>query len=102
MDVGLERSRAWPARPERRADRRPGARRGDSPAVQREYHGGIFDIVMGMERWTFRVVAYAGLIRDEYPPFRFDVGGMDPATPIPAHERVKSEVVASGSPLARA
>jgi hypothetical protein len=35
----------------------------------------IFDLVMGMERWTYRVFAYVGLFPDEYPPFRLDTGG---------------------------
>jgi hypothetical protein len=41
----------------------------------------LFDVVMGFNRWCFRVIAYAGLMRDEYPPFRLDQGPRDPGTP---------------------
>jgi hypothetical protein len=47
------------------------------------YPGGLFDLVMGMNRWVYRVLAYVGLMRDEYPPFRLDMGGADPGTPLP-------------------
>ena len=57
---------------------------GISIAFTGRYPRGIFDFVMGMHRWTWRVVAYAALMRDEYPPFRFDQGGIDPgSTPRP-------------------
>lgn len=38
----------------------------------------LFDFVMGLERWFYRVIPYAALMRDEYPPFRLDQGGRDP------------------------
>ena len=38
---------------------------------------------MGLNRWCYRVLAYAALMRDEYPPFRLDSGGIDPGTQLP-------------------
>ena len=47
------------------------------------YPEGIFEFVMGMNRWCVRVFAYAALMRDEYPPFRLEMGGAEPPRPAP-------------------
>jgi hypothetical protein len=39
------------------------------------YPDGMFDFQMGMQRWIYRVSGYAFLMRDEYPPFRMELGG---------------------------
>lgn len=41
----------------------------------------LFNFVMGLNRWAFRVQAYALLLTDKYPPFRLDQG---PTEPTPA------------------
>ncbi len=40
----------------------------------------LYDLVVGIDRWSLRVAAYAGLMTDRYPPFRLDQGGTDPGS----------------------
>lgn len=42
------------------------------------YPRGIWDLLVGLDRWVLRVVAYATLMTDTYPPFRLDMGGVEP------------------------
>jgi len=50
-------------------------------AVTGRYPRSIFDLLLGLNRWCYRVLVYAALMRDDYPPFRLDMGGADPASP---------------------
>lgn len=62
----------------------------------------MFDLVMGLNRWCYRVLAYAALLRDEYPPFRLDMGGRDPGTPVAAAPVPHGPALSPGAPSAAA
>jgi Domain of unknown function (DUF4389) len=56
----------------------------------------LYALVLGMDRWSLRVAAYAGLMTDVYPPFRLDQGGTDPGS-VPAVPAPSAPPVPAGS-----
>ena len=46
--------------------------------ITSQYPRGLFDLLMGINRWLYRVLTYVGLMHDEYPPFRLDQGQNEP------------------------
>ena len=42
----------------------------------------LHDLVVGINRWIYRVIVYAALMTDQYPPFHLDQGSFEP---LPAH-----------------
>jgi hypothetical protein len=47
------------------------------------YNDALFNLIMGLNRWVYRVWAYVLLMTDDYPPFRLDMGGAEGSAPLP-------------------
>ena len=42
------------------------------------YPAPLFDLLVGLNRWVYRVTAYVALMTDTYLPFQLDQGPADP------------------------
>ena len=42
----------------------------------------LHDLVVGINRWVYRVIVYVALMTDQYPPFHLDQGSVEPSPDI--------------------
>jgi hypothetical protein len=55
-------------------------------AFNGRYPDGLFQLIVGLQRWCYRVMAYGLLLTDAYPPFRLDLSEIE-TTPAAARLR---------------
>ena len=46
--------------------------------ITRQYPRGLFNFLIGINRWLYRVLTYLTLLHDQYPPFCLDQGEYEP------------------------
>jgi hypothetical protein len=61
--------------------------------ITRQYPRALFDLILGINRWVYRVTTYVALMRDEYPPFRLDQGQHEPGDVEPGGPAVTPSLV---------
>jgi hypothetical protein len=64
--------------------------------ITRQYPRALFDLVLGLNRWQYRVITYVALMRDEYPPFHLDQGGRDTGAVGPQSPVIEPEPLSIG------
>jgi hypothetical protein len=62
------------------------------------YQRHLFDLIVGINRWVYRVLAYTSLMRDEYPPFRLDQGPREVSEPEVGQLRDGTDLPGTRSP----
>jgi hypothetical protein len=61
----------------------------------------LFNFLMGINRWSYRVLAYVALISDDYPPFRLDNGAGENRAIEQGRTRTNGSIMTLTSPRQR-